>query len=340
MTSGPQESVLPQVVTDVVADWLADAPTTALAPAPDPSPESTSLRLDDAVERPWTAPRSFGEQFGILATPADPGRAPLGLVLLNGGAVRHTGPNRMWVEVARRWAQRGVPVLRFDIEGLGDSDGDERPYVANAALYEPDLAHQVSETVADLAEAGIATRWVVAGLCAGASWAFHAVLADPDRVSAGLLINPFAFDWEDELAAEIDVVRAGRLREAGTWGRVLSGQVSGERIRRVAAHAIKTPVESGRRRRRLRTRVERERGQLDRLRANDQRLTFLIGRDEPIYDRFRQEGILEELDRWPNVSLLRLPTRDHTFRARWLQARVHDELDLAIEGELARRADA
>jgi alpha-beta hydrolase superfamily lysophospholipase len=333
--------VLPQAVADLVADWLANSPAAPLGPAPEPSLESSSLHIDGVVERPWTAPRSFGVQFGILATPdTASGRAPLGLVLLNGGAVRHTGPNRMWVEAARRWARRGVPVLRFDIEGLGDSDGDERPYVANAALYDPELARQASEAIADLTGAGVANRWIVAGLCAGASWAFHAVLADPDRVSAGLLINPFAFDWEDELAAEIDVVRAGHLREAGAWGRVLSGQVSGERIRRVAAHALKTPVESGRRRRRRRSRVERERGQLDRLCANDQRLTFLIGRDEPIYDRFRQEGILEELDRWPNVSLLRLPTRDHTFRARWLQVRVHDELDLAIETERSRRTDS
>jgi pimeloyl-ACP methyl ester carboxylesterase len=226
--------------------------------------------------------------------------------------------------------------LRFDIEGLGDSDGDGGPYVENAGLYEPALAQQVTAAIADLTQAGVADRWVVAGLCAGASWAFHAVLADADRVDAAVLINPFAFDWEDELAAEIDVVRAGRLREAGTWGRVLSGHVSGERIRHVAAHAVKTPVEWRRRRRRMQTRTQREREQLDRLRDADKRLTFLIGRDEPIYDRFRIEGLLDELDRWPNVTLHRLPTRDHTFRAPWLQAKVHSELDAAIEAELAR----
>jgi pimeloyl-ACP methyl ester carboxylesterase len=336
MTSGPQESTLPMDVVGIVDQWLANAPPARAVAVADPPEERTALALDEAAERPWTAARHFGEQFGILATPDDDGPRPLGMLLLNGGAVRHTGPNRMWVEAARRWAPRGVPVLRFDIEGLGDSDGDGRPYVASARLYEPRLAEQVSQAADELTGSGVADRWLVAGLCAGASWAFHAVLADSDSVGAAVLINPFAFDWEDELEAEVDVMRAGRLREAGVWGRVVSGQISGDRIRTAAAHAVKTPVEWRQRRQRRHVRVQRERDQLDRLLARDKRLTFLIGRDEPIYDRFRSEGMLDELDRWPNVTLRRLPTRDHTFRAPWLQAKVHAELDAAIEAELAR----
>ncbi len=129
---------------------------------------------------------------------------------------------------------------------------------------------------------------------------------------------------------------SGRLREAGVWGRVLSGQISGDRVRAVAAHAVRTPVEWRQRRQRRQVRVQRERGQLDQLRDADKHLTLLIGRDEPIYDRFRGEGIIDELDRWPNLTLRRLPTRDHTFRAPWLQAKVHAELDAAIEAQLGR----
>ena len=147
------------------------APGGAAEPAP-AAGRLDELALPGAIERPWTAQRSFGRQFGIITLPEGEGDRPLGVVLLNGGAVRHTGPNRMWVEAARRWAARGVPVLRLDIEGLGDSDGDPRPYVANARLYDPDLAVQAGQAVADLVDAGVAERWLVAGLCAGASWGF------------------------------------------------------------------------------------------------------------------------------------------------------------------------
>ena len=53
-------------------------------------------------------------------------------MLLNSGAVRRIGPQRMWVEAARRWAALGVPTLRFDVVGVGDSDGDGSAYATAA----------------------------------------------------------------------------------------------------------------------------------------------------------------------------------------------------------------
>ena len=70
---------------------------------------------------------------------------------------------------------------------------------------------------------------------------FHAVRADGDRITAAVLINPFAFDWEDELTQELDVGRTRQLRRVDGWKRLLSGGVSGERIRGVAAHALRRP---------------------------------------------------------------------------------------------------
>lgn len=336
MVAGPQETVAPTGVFERVDAWLAGAPAAPLGAAPDPPPMLDVLALDRAEERPWTVQRDFGTQFGILARPVGGGPAPLGLLLLNAGAVRHTGPNRMWVEAARRWAPRDVPVLRLDIEGLGDSDGDGRPYVDSAVLYEPILARQAQEAVRDLVAGDVAERWLVVGLCAGGAWAFHAVLSGGAHIPAALLVNPFAFYWDDELVTERDVDAASRLRSADGWKRVLSGQVSRERIRGVAVRALKTPFERGRRREHTEGRVGREHADLDRIAADGKRLAFLIGRDEPIYARFEREGTIAALPRWPNVELRRLPTRDHTFRAPWLQARVHAELDRFVEAE--RRA--
>ena len=47
----------------------------------------------------------------------------LGVVLLTGGNYTRTHRNRMWVRAARELAERGVPSIRFDYHGVGDSTG-------------------------------------------------------------------------------------------------------------------------------------------------------------------------------------------------------------------------
>ncbi|MGI8624081.1 MAG: hypothetical protein ACR2NB_11505, partial [Solirubrobacteraceae bacterium] len=288
---------------------------------------------------PWVAGRPFGHQFGILAQPRADRTAPrpFGLVLLNAGAVRHTGPNRMWVEAARRSAGRGIPVLRLDIEGLGDSDGDGRPYVDTARLYAPGLAEQVSESVSELVRDGVADHWIVAGLCAGASWAFHAALADDDRVTSVILINPFAFFFDEELVVEHDMAAARRAGYRSAWQRVVAGEIDADRLRATAVRVARTPLDARARRRRSRARIAQTDAALDRLRERGKHVTLIVGQDEPIILRLQDDGHLDRLGEWPNVDLQRIPARDHTFRAPWLQRVVHGLLDEAVDAELERR---
>ncbi len=56
-----------------------------------------------------------GRLFGVLSRRSGEQAEPTG-VLLNAGPQRRTGPNRMWVEIARRWAAKGVPTLRLDAD--------------------------------------------------------------------------------------------------------------------------------------------------------------------------------------------------------------------------------
>ncbi|MFP2897131.1 hypothetical protein [Corallococcus sp. 4LFB] len=69
---------------------------------------------------------TFGPEqslVGILTEP-DPAKvlpeAPA-VVLSNVGLNHHVGPYRLWVELARQLAGRGITTLRFDLSGLGDS---------------------------------------------------------------------------------------------------------------------------------------------------------------------------------------------------------------------------
>ena len=134
-------------------------------------------------------PVLLGEQKSLLGIVTEPPRdvasesAP-GVVLINAGLVHRIGPNRLYVKLARQLAALGLPVLRFDLSGLGDSrartDGvpiDERAVV------------ETRTAMSYLASTRQLERFVLVGLCSGADDAFRTACADP-RVVGLLLIDP------------------------------------------------------------------------------------------------------------------------------------------------------
>lgn len=107
--------------------------------------------------------------FGILTELEDAARAPVA-VCFNTGKSRHVGPSRLWVDLARMWAARGIRTLRVDLSGLGDSDthpGQRRD------VYYPGEALRDIEEVAGFLAGCEASGLVFVGLCSGA---YHAVL--------------------------------------------------------------------------------------------------------------------------------------------------------------------
>src|SRR5436190_1422083 len=101
--------------------------------------------------------------WGILSRPAG-GSTPssTAVVIVVGGPQYRVGSHRQFVLLARALARGGVPALRFDYRGMGDSEGERRDFESVA----PDLRAAVDA----LCVACPATRRVVAwGLCDGAS---------------------------------------------------------------------------------------------------------------------------------------------------------------------------
>jgi alpha/beta superfamily hydrolase len=343
----PQDALAPRKTIANTIAWLSDAEAEAEARRRDFAArpiaarvapvqrESMDLVYDSApiVETPLRLRGGSGELFGVLSESRDCAHASTCAVLLNGGALRHIGPNRTWVETARRWAARGVPTVRIDLEGIGDSDGDERVLLPDRTLY---ASSRISETLSvmdQLSELGLPNRFVLGGLCSGAYWSLYAALADR-RVAGALMVNMYAFAWSEELIAERETSRSlGALRGRG-WRKLVRGDVSADqlanalasmrpgRIRTGAGH----PVESLQRE--FMTRA------LDRLRDQGTHALLLLSRSEPLYDQLVRQGVLARLDRWPNLAIDRIPSRDHMFRALWLQRRVHESLDRGLERAL------
>jgi pimeloyl-ACP methyl ester carboxylesterase len=103
-----------------------------------------SCRMEDGVvETVLPLPYQGESLFSVTAHSADCSTSPeWGLLFMNAGGVRHIGPNRMWVEAARRWAARGIPSVRVDFQRTGESDGEEPASIAS--LHGNDLVEQLN----------------------------------------------------------------------------------------------------------------------------------------------------------------------------------------------------
>ncbi len=356
MTSHPQQSTVPETVVDAVTAWLTrgcdeaarDAAGEAvLTPSGAPGDlaaaagavaiaESAALTVGGStvIETPLTIPQGFGDLSGILTTPRA-GAASLCLVLLTAGAIRRIGPNRMWVEAARRWAANGVSSLRLDVEAIGEADGAVTPYADDNALYVPGLIPQVKEAIAVLAERGVAGRFVTAGLCAGAYWAMYAGLEDP-RVGGALMLNSRGIVWDTGISATRDLRRA--FSQKLTWSRIRHN-VTGPRLRGVLSLLISLPGRWLARRRGeagagpLQDRVNAVMRQMQ---ASPLHSHFLFAAGEPLEEELIAGGWLPQIEQWPNVTVTRVPVRDHTLRPLMAQAAAHAALDQAVEAELGR----
>jgi hypothetical protein len=336
----PQDAQTPSATIARTIGWLDEQePASAAEPAPASKLERPTVELtygDGAVrESPITLTLTAGETVGVLTEPAGRPPAPVTAVLLNAGALRHIGPNRTWVEIARRWAARGVTTVRLDLAGIGDADGDERQLVSNASLYAQRSTADALGVLEQLAQRGLPDRFAVGGLCSGAYWALHGALADR-RVVAALMVNLYSFYWSEALVAErATSATLARLRDQG-WRRLVRRDVRPDQL----MTAVKS-LRPGRIRRGARHRVERsqrvpiERA-LDQLRDQGTEALLLLSYGEPLYDQLVRYGQIDDLDRWPNLALERIPSRDHMFRALWLQQRVHESMDRALERTLAR----
>lgn len=313
----PEESQTPKATIAHVLGWLARGTAAAesiSAPRPRtplPVRETSKLEVDGGVlESPFACCGSHGEMFGIVSREPSAGRAPFALVLVGAGALPHTGPNRAWVELARRWAARGIPTVRLDLAGIGEAGGDGRELMSDESQYESWRVDDVRALLDQLQAEGIAERFVLGGLCSGAHCSLHVGLAD-SRVCGLLLINLFLVTWSTELIAER--VRRPAIADGDPNPGVLSLDSPLERRQVAAAVAA-----------------------FDQLNERGTDMLLLFGEEEALYREFVRQGLCGQLDRWPSVRLERYQSGDQMFRAQWLQRHVHERLDEALGRMLAR----
>ena len=352
----PQFAVVPKEVIAVTLDWLLNLPGIVSA-MPDrsgeqpvtasdstgPMPELRLVGNASAGEAaPTERPVFFGADallFGIVTQPPATETRRRAVILLNAGADHHICASRLYVSMARRWAQHGYVVLRMDFGGVGDSG--TRPGRAEDEVFPQEAMDDIRAAIGFLRGSYGVRDVTLAGLCSGAYHALRAAVAGLP-VSRILMVNPQNYFWGagDTLKGLqlVEVVHnPGLYRERifslAAWKRMVTGQVNILRIVKIYVQRPLLALESIYRglARRLHIRVPNDLGaELEQVVARGVRVVFVFSRGEP--------GI-ELLKLQAGTSVERLAERcrmhiidggDHVFTRSGPRARmeevVYDEL--------------
>lgn len=152
---------------------------------------------------------------GILSLPAAPG--PRGILIVTGGPQYRVGSHRQFVLLARALAAQGWPVLRFDLRGMGDSEGSARDYRAAG----PDIAGALAQFFDAVPALHEVALW---GLCDGATAAACHAQRDA-RVYALILLNPWVRSSAGLARATLRHYYLPRLLQGAFWRKLASGDV-------------------------------------------------------------------------------------------------------------------
>ncbi len=155
--------------------------------------------------------------LGVVSAPdAD---AETGVLVIVGGPQYRAGSHRQFVVLARHLAAQGVPCMRFDYRGMGDSTGTARDFES--------VSDDVEAAIGAFLKACPGLRQVVLwGLCDGASAVcLYPAHQDP-RVAAAVLLNPWVHTQAGEAKVFLKHYYLQRITDPSFWKKLGSGQVS------------------------------------------------------------------------------------------------------------------
>jgi len=151
--------------------------------------------------------------YGILSLPEK--IVSRGVLIVVGGPQYRVGSHRQFTLLARELAAHGVPVMRFDYRGMGDSEGDAR----NFENIDADLCCAIDQF---FKEAGSLKEVIIWGLCDAASAALFYAYKD-QRVTGLLLLNPWVRTDEGIAKAHLRHYYVDRFLSPELWKKIWYG---------------------------------------------------------------------------------------------------------------------
>lgn len=128
-----------------------------------------------------------GRLVGVLSWPESSLRSEHALVLVSAGFTAKPGPFRLYTSLARKIAKQGMPALRFDLGGIGNS----QIHLPGMPLCER-TQRDIRSAIDYLQASRNVNKFIIGGLCSGAEDAFRYAEIDP-RVEGVVLIDPYAY---------------------------------------------------------------------------------------------------------------------------------------------------
>ncbi|MFC4929408.1 hydrolase 1, exosortase A system-associated [Massilia sp. GCM10023247] len=174
--------------------------------------------MPDAVprERALAFPCRGAWLYGILSLPEAAPAPARGVLIVVGGPQYRAGSHRQFTLLARDLAAAGIPAMRFDYRGMGDSEGPLQDF----ENVDADLRAAVDRFFLEVPGLEEVVLW---GLCDGASAASMYAPQDP-RVTGLVLLNPWVRTEAGQARATIKHYYRDRLFDARLWKKIGSGQ--------------------------------------------------------------------------------------------------------------------
>jgi hypothetical protein len=195
----------PRELFGFMGDWLKkDAAARAAYPAAQ-FESSATTRIggrDGKIEETVRYTKGDGGRLcSVECRPVGREANPTWLILLTGRAVRHIGPNRIWVRIARELAAKGFASLRLDGRSVGDSDGEGNGLMPNEEYYQEHIYDDIENVMGVAVKQG-AKKFLMTGICSGATASYQIAWRRND-VKAIVLLNllQLKHDPEDDEAA-------------------------------------------------------------------------------------------------------------------------------------------
>lgn len=149
--------------------------------------------------------------YGILSVP-DLAQSR-GILMLVGGAQYRAGSHRQFTLLSRFFASRGIPVMRFDYRGMGDSEGDTRDF----ENVDDDIRCAVDYFMGSVAGMTGVIMW---GLCDAASAALFYGFRDP-RIAGLALVNPWIRTETGLAKTYLRHYYISRILDRALWQKIL-----------------------------------------------------------------------------------------------------------------------
>jgi exosortase A-associated hydrolase 1 len=144
---------------------------------------------------------------GIIARPEHP--ISTGLVIVVGGPQYRAGSHRQFTLLARQLAEHGIPSIRFDYRGMGDSEGRQRDF----EQIDADIRAAIDMLTSRIPLLENIILW---GLCDAATAALLHAHQEP-RIKGLVLLNPWTESKVADAQARLRFYYPARLVSPEFW---------------------------------------------------------------------------------------------------------------------------